>query len=275
MDLRKETTVNLYHFYGEIASMAGARGGEICGIPYTGDGSAGWPAYLLGGAAVDRETMDQVAKAIVEGSVPPFWIRECGDEDDFEALAQAKGIRPINRWTGMQLVVPDAGFVANIDTSEAKRHGGAAGNNAAVSHHSAVSHSTVVRQVAPEALPDWLELVNTEVMTSMKIGWSRIASLAGSDKFHFFGLWHQETLVSTALLYLDQGIAGLYFIATRSSARGKGFGYAVVSAAIDYGLSQGISKFVLHSTPMGIPLYRKLGFVANATYGIYWMLGKR
>lgn len=269
MDLRKETTVNLYDFYREIASMAGSGGGMICGIPYTGDASAGWPAYVLGGASVVQETMEQVANAMQEGKVPQFWIRERVPGDDFEDLAQAKGIRPISQWTGMHLEVPDTGFVANADTSVANRHGGATGNIAAV------GHGAVVRQVAPEALTEWLDLVNTEVMTSMKIGWSRIAPLAGSDKFHFFGLWHKEVLLSTALLYVDQGIAGLYFIATRSSARGRGFGYAVVSAAIEHGLSQGISKFVLHSTSMGIPLYRKLGFVENTTYGIYWMLGKR
>jgi GNAT superfamily N-acetyltransferase len=257
MDLRKETTANLYRFYGAIATLSGTGEGEICGIPYAGIPAAGWPAYIFGGEEVDADTMDTVAEAMKEGKVPPFWIRERNPQEGFDALAETRGIRLISQWTGMHLEVRDSGNMWNSHVQEA------------------VSRGSAVRQVVPEELPAWLDLVNTEVMTSMKIGWSRIVPLAGSEKFHFFGLWHKDALVSTALLYHDRGIAGLYFIATKSSQRGHGFGRAVVSAAIAYGNSQGISKFVLHSTPMGISLYKKLGFVENTTYGIYWMLGKR
>ena len=82
-------------------------------------------------------------------------------------------------------------------------------------------------------------------------------------------------MISTAMVFLNDIIAGIYFISTIRIYRGNGYGTLITSCLIDYYISKGIDKFVLHSTPLGFPLYKKLGFTENMSLDIYWMVGKK
>ena len=56
------------------------------------------------------------------------------------------------------------------------------------------------------------------------------------------------------------GVAGLYDIAVLEDARGHGLGRAVTAALMRLGRERGGRVSVLHATPMGRPVYTKLGY---------------
>jgi GNAT superfamily N-acetyltransferase len=74
-----------------------------------------------------------------------------------------------------------------------------------------------------------------------------VASLAGEP-------------VSVAALFDAAGVAGIYNVATIPSARGRGIGRAVTAAAMAEGVRRGLRVAALGASPLGHPVYRRLGF---------------
>ena len=68
------------------------------------------------------------------------------------------------------------------------------------------------------------------------------------------------TPVSVAALFEGAGVAGIYNVATVPSARGRGIGRAVTAAAMVEGVRRGLRVAALGASPLGLPVYRRLGF---------------
>jgi GNAT superfamily N-acetyltransferase len=66
--------------------------------------------------------------------------------------------------------------------------------------------------------------------------------------------------VSVAALFDGAGVAGIYNVATVPSARGRGIGRAVTAAAMAEGVRRGLRVAALGASPLGVPVYRRLGF---------------
>ena len=67
--------------------------------------------------------------------------------------------------------------------------------------------------------------------------------------------------VSAASLLIDEDAVGIFFVGTRPSARRKGLGAAITHCAIRLGAEAGCRAAVLGASPMGRPVYARLGFV--------------
>jgi GNAT superfamily N-acetyltransferase len=67
--------------------------------------------------------------------------------------------------------------------------------------------------------------------------------------------------VSTGLGYVRDGWCGIFNVATPEEHRGHGFGGAVTAHAVEAGRSEGARGAYLQSSPMGLPVYQRLGFV--------------
>jgi ribosomal protein S18 acetylase RimI-like enzyme len=81
--------------------------------------------------------------------------------------------------------------------------------------------------------------------------------------------WRGELPVSKAGLYCGAGAAGIYAVATRPQARGKGLAGAVTLEALRAAREKAYQLAVLHSTPMAENLYAKLGFRHVAPFRIF------
>jgi GNAT superfamily N-acetyltransferase len=66
--------------------------------------------------------------------------------------------------------------------------------------------------------------------------------------------------VSVAALFDAAGVAGIYNVATVPEARGRGIGRAVTAAAMAEGARRGLRWAALGASPLGEPVYRRLGF---------------
>ena len=75
--------------------------------------------------------------------------------------------------------------------------------------------------------------------------------------------------VATSELYLAAGVAGLYFVGTLPAVRGRGIARAMTLAALRDARDMGYRVGTLQATPLGTPVYRRLGFRDFMTMGIY------
>ncbi len=81
--------------------------------------------------------------------------------------------------------------------------------------------------------------------------------------------WQHGEAVAAGSLYLAEGVAGLYCIATLPAARRRGIGTCLTLAMMQAARAAGYRIAILYATPMGIGLYRRLGFETVCTLTFY------
>lgn len=77
-----------------------------------------------------------------------------------------------------------------------------------------------------------------------------------------------KDIVGTSQLFVHEGIAGVYLVATRKGYRRLGIGTALTHAACIAGLRRGLRIGTLQASSNGYPVYRKLGFEDVAAYDL-------
>ncbi|HUC07859.1 MAG TPA: GNAT family N-acetyltransferase [Solirubrobacterales bacterium] len=71
---------------------------------------------------------------------------------------------------------------------------------------------------------------------------------------------------SIAMTIVSHGVAGIYWVGSTEWARGQGLGRAVTVAATNAGLALGAEIASLQASPMGRPIYTKLGYETAFDY---------
>lgn len=84
-----------------------------------------------------------------------------------------------------------------------------------------------------------------------------------------FVAWVSGTPVSCAMTVTTGDVAGVYWVATRASARRRGLGELVTRATVRAAFEQGAGLVVLQATALGEPVYERIGFDAFTRYGRY------
>jgi hypothetical protein len=92
----------------------------------------------------------------------------------------------------------------------------------------------------------------------------RAGALGGPT--HFWIGYEGDHPVTTAVSTVGEGVVGIYFVATLSEARGRGYGAAITDAAarVDPSLPA-----LLQSSDLGRPVYERLGFETVSRYGLW------
>ena len=95
----------------------------------------------------------------------------------------------------------------------------------------------------------------------------------GAPMRHWLARWEGEP-VGTATVLLAAGVAGVYNVATLPAARRRGIAAAATRAALEAARDHdGCAWSILHSSPMGLRVYRGLGFREYCRIGVYFWMG--
>jgi GNAT superfamily N-acetyltransferase len=76
--------------------------------------------------------------------------------------------------------------------------------------------------------------------------------------------------VAVSALHLDDGVAGIYAVATLPEARGKGIGGAITLQPLLDARKSGFNVGILQSSPMGHNVYKRLGFKDFCQLEVYF-----
>ena len=86
------------------------------------------------------------------------------------------------------------------------------------------------------------------------------ADMAADATTQFFAVLKDGATVATSLLFLADGLAGIYSVSTLAAERGRGLGAHATAQALREARRLGYRVGVLQSSPAGHSVYRKLGF---------------
>lgn len=109
-----------------------------------------------------------------------------------------------------------------------------------------------------QQLREWLLVVDRAFHNNRKL--EPFQRLLDQGHITLIALLEDDTIVSTALLFIVNDVGGFHLIATEEQARGKGFGTRITKAALSLARRRGCKTAVLQSSDMGKQLYLKLGF---------------
>lgn len=103
---------------------------------------------------------------------------------------------------------------------------------------------------------------------------ARFASLDGlaADDVQAFLAWRGGEPVAGAVLYPSDGVAGVGWVGTIGEAQGRGYGACVTWAVVAEGRRRGLAVASLQASPMGEPVYRRMGFETPTQYRV-WLPG--
>ena len=245
-------TGNLYGFYKRIAESCGYERGKTGGCDFVWNKEGSWPGYLFG--IPEPERIPEIIDSIKGELAPAFWILDDSNHE-VNRLLEENGVRPVRQWEGM-ILGPGDFRPASKDFQPA-------------------DDDPSIRIVAddPDTLEEWLQIVNTELLTGAEIGEEVLEVFKNDSAFQWMVAFYDNRPVSTGLLFSEGGVVGVYMVATRTEFRGLGVGSAVTSELTDAAFRTGNHAVVLHATNMAGNIYRRAGFRKVNRYSISWYLG--
>jgi len=98
---------------------------------------------------------------------------------------------------------------------------------------------------------------------------SQMSLLEKKDFLKFVGYIDGDPVTISALI-LDDNVAGLYFVVTRTEQRGKGFGTLITLAALEEARKRGYNQAILQSSKMGYNIYKRIGFEEYCKFKWYF-----
>ena len=91
-----------------------------------------------------------------------------------------------------------------------------------------------------------------------------------------FLAYYDRNPVASSLVLYKAGVAGIHMVTTLEEARGKGIGTAIILAPLNEAKKLGYETAVLHSTEMGLDLYKQMGFKEYCTIELFiWQFGSK
>ena len=115
-----------------------------------------------------------------------------------------------------------------------------------------------VERVAEGDLPQW-SAVCTRGFNRPKDELPTLRRFYADPTCLFYGCRMDGQIVATLMLSLQPGNAGIHEVGTLAEYRGKGIASALLNHALDLGAKQGCNCATLQASPLGEPVYKKLG----------------
>ncbi len=137
------------------------------------------------------------------------------------------------------------------------------------------SQLTITRVSDEEQLKIWLRVmtVGSEIPEEgLKLLLDVVAKRGVQEdpSIHYYLGMVDDRPVATSLLYLGGGVAGIYNVTTLPEVRRQGIGRALTVAPLLQARTLGYRIGILQASPMGLNLYRRLGFREYCTFQAYF-----
>jgi GNAT superfamily N-acetyltransferase len=169
-------------------------------------------------------------------------VRDSGEDDDLRGACKAAGLDVFGAPVPQMLrrsplpEAPDTGDVTvRVVDDEAGLEGFLAVNAEAYATYG----------MPGEAIPDLFD---------------RTSAVLEDPAAHFVLARRDDAPVATAMIFESDGVASLQWVGTVSAARGAGLGALVTTAATNLAFARGASSCSLQASPMGAPIYLRLGY---------------
>lgn len=120
------------------------------------------------------------------------------------------------------------------------------------------------RRMTPEDIPFGLHLCRQAGWNQTAHDWQRFLELEPAGCF--VAQWDGRA-AGTATVCIFGSIAWIAMVLVEESLRGRGIGTALVKYALEWLDEKGVSTVRLDATPLGQPIYTRLGFVAEYAVG--------
>jgi GNAT superfamily N-acetyltransferase len=144
------------------------------------------------------------------------------------------------------------------------------------------------RRPDPSPPPDGVEVRRVASREDAESYWQVAADAYATngfpeEVFRFYdrhdGLWAEGVAAFLALLdgrpasiamtIVNHGVAGIFWVGTVQEARGRGLGPALTAAAVEAGFEMGPGLISLQASPLGRPIYERMGFETVYDYALY------
>ena len=113
----------------------------------------------------------------------------------------------------------------------------------------------------------WATYGIPEKVTAALFG--RLAMVA-AEHVHAVVAYDSGTPLSCALVLLSHGVGGVYWVGTSPAGRGRGFAEACTRTVTNIGFDLGARMVTLQASPMGDPIYRRIGYRQIGSYSLYF-----
>jgi hypothetical protein len=178
-------------------------------------------------------------------------IRDTGQDDDLRAACAAAGLEAFGEPVPQMLAVaplPDHRGVDGVELEWVDDEGGVAD----FVNVNAEAYATY--GMPAEVLPELFD---------------RAAAVVEDPAAHVVVARQDGAAIATAMVYESDGVASLQWVGTVPAARASGLGALVTIATTNLAFERGASSCTLQASPMGEPVYRRLGYTTIYRYSEY------
>jgi GNAT superfamily N-acetyltransferase len=245
--------LNMQEMYREdVRVMRGGFVVERSGILMTGSpAGTHFTNMVMPVATVDAATVHAEAMAVFGAAGLPWsvWTRAHADEA-LEAELTARGF--------LELVTVPAMVLDPADARPAPLPDGAA-LRPVVSTADVEAYARVMSDAWSVYGVDGAATAAHFVSPASLIAPTRWAVLA----------WQDGEAVAGAILYVSHDVGGVGWVGTVPAVHGRGYGAAVTAAVVEEGIRRGVRFLSLQASPLGAPVYRRMGFSTPSCYRVF------
>ena len=151
-------------------------------------------------------------------------------------------------------------YIEKLDSLGAKRRGPQTGMLLKIDYFEKLPEEENVRLITKEEIPEW-ENVLFAGFGDIKV---REDGLYGrfyeTDGVKLYAYYDNEKIMGTSMLITEGDLSGIHEVTVLPEFRRKGAAESMLKAMINDLKKQKIRMVSLQASPMGLPLYKKLGF---------------
>jgi predicted GNAT family acetyltransferase len=93
--------------------------------------------------------------------------------------------------------------------------------------------------------------------------------LLDNASWHGYLAYVEGAPAATSTLFVNDRVAGIYYVGTLAQYRKRGLGAAVTRRCVTDGVRAGCDIASLQASPMGLPVYERMGFRHVGYYRSY------